>query len=187
MCFERIDRLVSIDKFCFQSWDDRYSKGIWAALGLWEDQIDTVRDLSSAGDSDMIPAMDYLGSAKWLPYVTGRTLGEAMQKLEALLAAIPQDQLNRESQWANLVSKAVEALSDATSGRSCYGDKRPDLLDDLPATFELAVEKAALAESWPTGSPNITEHNYGKFSPNPSGSIEEYRDFILTPEEIAKI
>jgi hypothetical protein len=85
------------------------------------------------------------------------------------------------------VSKAVEALSDATSGRSWYGDKRPDLLDDLPATFELAVEKVALAESWPTGSPNITEHYYGKFSPNPSGSIEEYRDFILTPEEIAKI
>lgn len=30
----------------------------------------------------MIPAMDYVFSAYWLPYVTGRTLAEAMQKLE---------------------------------------------------------------------------------------------------------
>ncbi len=84
--------------------------------------------------------MDYVYSADWLPYVTGRTLGEAMQKLEECLASLPQEQLSRGSQWANLVSKAIHALTDATSGRSWYGDKKPESLDDLPATFELAVE-----------------------------------------------
>lgn len=34
--FERIDRLVTKDDFCFQAWNDRYSKGVWAALGLWK-------------------------------------------------------------------------------------------------------------------------------------------------------
>lgn len=143
MNFDRIDRLVTKEDFCFQAWDDRYSKGVWAALGLWANQIDIVRDLSSAGDLDMIPAMDYVFSAEWLPYVTGRTLGEAMQKLEERLALLPQDQLNRNSQWADLVSKAMEALHDSTSRRSWYGEKKPKSLDDLPATFELAVAKAA--------------------------------------------
>ena len=139
--FSRIDQLVTKEGFYFQAWDDRYSKGVWAALGLHEDQVDIVRDLSSAGDLDMIPAMDYIFSANWLPYVTGRTLAEAMQKLEERLALLPQDQLNRRSQWANLVSKAIESLSEATrGGRSWYGGCAPESLDDLPATFELAVK-----------------------------------------------
>ncbi|MCG2841206.1 hypothetical protein L6Q21_09465 [Sandaracinobacter sp. RS1-74] len=143
MAFDRIDRLVTEEGFAFQAWNDRYSKGVWAALGLWESQIDTVRDLSGAGDLDMIPAMQYIFSADWLPYVTGRTLAEAMQQLEELLALLPQDQLKHGSQWANLVSTAIEALSEATNGRSRYGDKEPEPLDDLPETFELAVERFA--------------------------------------------
>lgn len=147
MSFERIDRLVTKEDFSFQAWNDRYSKGVWASLGLRENQIDTVRDLSSDGDLDMIPAMDYVFSAEWLPYVTGRTLGEAMQKLEDRLATLPQEQLSRGSQWAHLVSKAIDALTDATRGRSWYGDKKPDSLDDLPATFELAVEWLAASQA----------------------------------------
>ena len=141
MSFDRIDRLVTKEGFFFQAWDDRYSKGVWAALGLWDNQVDIVRDLSSAGDLDMSPAMDYVFSADWLPYATGRTLAEAMQKLEERLAHLPQDQISRNGQWANLVSKAVEALSDATRGRSWYGNP-PESLDDLPATFGLAVKQA---------------------------------------------
>jgi hypothetical protein len=141
MSFDRIGKLVTEEGFFFQAWDDRYSKGVWAALGLWESQVDIVRDLSSAGDLDMIPAMDYVFSTDWLPYVTGRTLCEAMQMLAERLALLPQDQLNRNSRWADLVSRAMEALSDATSGRSRYGEKQPEPLDDLSATFELAVER----------------------------------------------
>ncbi len=140
MIFDRIDRLVTKEGFFFQAWDDRYSKGVWAALGVWENQVDIVRDLSRAGDLDMSPAMDYIFSADWLPYVTGRTLKEAMQKLEERLTLLPQNQISRNSQWANLVSKAVEALSDATRGRSWYGNQ-PESLDNLPATFELAVKQ----------------------------------------------
>jgi hypothetical protein len=143
MSFERIDRLVTKEDFSFQAWNDRYSKGVWVALGLWDNQIDTVRDLSSDGDLDMIPAMNYVFSAEWLPYVTGRTLAEAIQKLEDRLAGLPQNQLRRESEWANLVSRAIEALTEAKSGKSWYGDKKPDSLDDLPSTFELAVASAA--------------------------------------------
>ncbi|RST48260.1 hypothetical protein [Variovorax sp. DXTD-1] len=147
MNFDRIDRLVAKEDFCFQAWSDRYSKGVWAALGLWENQIDTVRDLSSGGDLDMFFATDYVFSAEWLPYVTGRTLAEAMQKLEERLASLPQDQLSRGSQWADLVSKAIDALSEATRGRSWYDDKKPESLDDLPATFDLAVEQSATSDT----------------------------------------
>ena len=147
MNFERIDRLVTKEDFSFQAWNDRYSKGVWASLGLWENQIDTVRDLSSSGDLDMIPAMDYVFSTEWLPYVTGQTFGEAMQKLEERLASLPQEQLSRGSEWANLVSKAIDALTDATRGRSWYGDKKPESLDGLPATFELAVKWLAASEA----------------------------------------
>lgn len=55
--------------------------------------IDTVRGLSSAGDLDMIPAMNYVFSVDRLPMVTGRTLAEAMAALEARLASLPQVQL----------------------------------------------------------------------------------------------
>lgn len=87
--FERIDLLVTKEDFCFQAWNDRYSKGVWAALGLWENQVDTVRDLSSMGDLDMIPAMDYVFSADWLPYVTGRTLADAYAKAGGTTCALP--------------------------------------------------------------------------------------------------
>lgn len=142
MNFDRIDRLVTEERFCFQALDDRYGKGVWAALGSSEGQIDIVRNLSSAGDLDMDPAMNYVLSSNWLPYVTGRTLGEAMKTLEERLGFLPQDQLSRESQWTRLVYDAIDALSDATHNRSWYGlkgSKVPESLDDLPATFNLAV------------------------------------------------
>ncbi len=143
MAFDRINRLVTKEGFSFHAWDDCYSKGVWAALGLWENQVDTVRDLSSAGDLDMTPAMNYVFSADWLPYVTGRTLSEAMQKLEERLSRLPQDQLGRHSKWASLVNDAIVALRDATVGRSWYREKNPYSLVDLPATFESATEASA--------------------------------------------
>lgn len=140
MAFDRIDHLVTKEDFCFQAWDDRYSKGVWAALGLQDNQVDVVRDLSSAGDLDMIPAMDHVFSADWLPYVTGSTLIEAMQKLEDRLSALPQDQIHRNSQWAKFVSQAIDALYDATCRRSAYDiDNQPKPLDALPRTFEQLI------------------------------------------------
>ncbi len=159
MNFERIDRLVTTQDFFLQSWNDNYGSGVWAALGLHETQIDTVRDLSSAGDLDMIPAMEYVRSADWLPYVTGRTLVDAMQQLEDRLARLPQDQLVRGSQWADLVYQSVHALYTATNGKSWYDDiKKPDMLANLPATFELAVLNMAQTE----------EDCLAKSKPNPA-------------------
>jgi hypothetical protein len=159
MNFERIDRLITTQDFFFQSWNDRYARGVWVALGLHETQIDTVRDLSSDGDLDMIPAMEYVRSADWLPYVTGSSLAEAMQQLEDRLARLPQDQLVRGSQWADLVYQSVHALHTATDGKSWYDDKnKPDMLANLPATFELAVLKMAQAD----------ENCLAKSKPNPA-------------------
>ena len=70
-----------------------------------------------------------------------------MQELEDRLALLPQDQLRRGSQWASLVQKAMEALFEATSGRSCYGEKQPEPLADLPETFEQAVEWLVVSDA----------------------------------------
>lgn len=148
MAFERIDRLVTKEGFYLQAWEDRYGKGVWAALGLLENQVDIVRDLSSSGDLDVIPAMGYVESANWLPYVSGKTLMDALQHLEDRLASIPQDQLHRESQWSRLVFDAITALESATRNRSNYRDEpeRQQLpLEALPATFELALGQLSQA------------------------------------------
>jgi hypothetical protein len=148
MAFERIDRLVTKEGFCFQAWEDRYGLGVWAALGMLENQVDTVRDLSSSGDLDRIPAMEYVESADWLPFATGATLLEAMQHLEERLASLPQDQLHRESPWSRLVFDAITALESATRNRSNYRDEheRQQLpLEALPATFGLALEQLSRA------------------------------------------
>lgn len=126
--FPLLDRLVSSESFGFQSWNDRYSKGVWAALGPTETSIDVLRDYSSAGDLDMIPAMEYAFSAEWLPWVTARTLGEAMLKLEAKLALLPPDQLVRSSEWSRAVYQALEDLS-------CLGDISRRNIKPLPASY----------------------------------------------------
>lgn len=137
--FERIDQLVSKHGFYFQAWDDCYSKGVWAALGTWESQVDTVRDLSSAGDLDMIPATEYVFSTDWLPYVTGRTLLEAMTTLETLLASLPSDQLARESDWTSMVSAAISHLRDQYHEPKSYGGI-DGKLQQLPKTFDEAFQ-----------------------------------------------
>ena len=69
--FALIDKLVTKDGFAMQAWDDRYSKGVWVALAPSEYDVDVIRDLSSAGDLDMIPATDFVLDSEWLPVVTG--------------------------------------------------------------------------------------------------------------------
>lgn len=142
MNIDRINRLVTKEGLAFQAWDDRYSKGVWAALGFHDEQIDVIRDLTSSGDLDMMHAMDFIQSADWLPYVTAPTLIEAMQKLEERLATLPPDQLNRRSDWARVVGLAVDDLFDAFRGRSFYSDgETPKPLDPLPKTLDLALAR----------------------------------------------
>jgi hypothetical protein len=136
--FERIDLLVTKHGFCLQAWEDRYCKGVWAALGTLENEVDTVRDLSSAGDLDMIPAMDYVDSAKWMPYATGSTLIDAMAKLEAILATLPADQLARGTDWSRLVYEAIDNLGRARHSSKEYGEIAGKL-SPLPETFEDAL------------------------------------------------
>lgn len=120
--FPLLDRLVSTEGFSFQAWDDRYCKGVWAALGPIENSVDELRDFSSAGDLEMIPAMDYAFSAEWLPWDCAPTLTEAMAKLEAKLASLPTDQLSRSSVWSRAVLLALDGLS--------YREREP-----IPASY----------------------------------------------------
>lgn len=138
--FNKIDLLITKHGFSFQAWDDNYGKGVWAALGTCENQVDTVRDLSSAGDLDMIPATEFVFSTDWLPYVTGRTLHDAMIELEALLATLPSDQLARGSDWTSMVSSAISHLRDKNQETESYGGIGGKL-GKLPKTFDEAVEK----------------------------------------------
>jgi hypothetical protein len=103
--------------------------------------VDTVRDLSSSGDLDMISAIDYIDSARWLPYATGRTLIEAMSNLEAILAALPADQLARSSGWCGLVFDAIDRLRLAEYASKDYGEIS-SRLSPLPSTFEEALMRA---------------------------------------------
>lgn len=149
MTFELIDKLVTEEGYAFQSWQDHYGKGVWAALGFWQDHVDIVRDLSwNSEDQIVFPAMNYVFSANWLPVVTGRTLTEAAQNLEERLSLLPQDQLTGDSKWTKVVCKALLDLREAHSGLYRDGKriKWPEPLDDLPETFELAVEWLAASE-----------------------------------------
>jgi len=140
--FERIDALITKHGFAFQSWDDRYSKGVWACLAPNEYLLDAVRESTSDGDLDMIPATEYFMFTDWLPLVTGRTFVEALTELEKRLAALPPNQLGRGSDWSGAVFEALEHLRDVRSASSSYGgtdgkfDKLPEAWADVAAKQE---------------------------------------------------
>lgn len=141
--FDRVNKLVTKDGFSLLIWDDRYSKGIWAGLGISQSDVETVSSLSEAGDLDMIPATEYVFSADWLPYVTGDSVADALSQLEARLATLPEDQLRRDSLWSSLTSRAIDALRTAYREAPDYGmlDGR---LTKLPSSWLDAVEQAAV-------------------------------------------
>lgn len=136
--FERINDLATNHGFVLQSWDDRYSKGVWAGLAPVEHQLDDVRESTSAGDSDMIPATEYFSGTKWLPLVTGRDLLGALTSLEQRLATIPADLLGRGSDWTELVSNAFEHLRDVQREHSGYGAADGHYVP-LPVTLDEAL------------------------------------------------
>ncbi len=137
--FDRVNTLVAKGYFLL-IWDDSYSKGIWAGLGITQADVDTVSSLSEAGDLDMIPAMEYVTSADWLPYVTGDSVADALSQLEARLATLPEDQLTRDSLWSSLTSQAIEALRTAYQDSTDYG-QLDGLLSSLPSSWADAVEQ----------------------------------------------
>jgi hypothetical protein len=81
------------------SWNDRYSKGVWAACMPGFYQCQAVRDASEDGDADMIPATEYLLESTWLPVVTAENLVDGLSSLEARIALLDESQLTRDSDW----------------------------------------------------------------------------------------
>lgn len=99
--FENIDRLVTKEGYGLRAWDDRYSKGVWVCIAPVSAQLEEIDDASDAGDLDMIPAMEFVNSVSWLPFITGNNLMDAMNKLEALLKALPEEDTKRTGAWAD--------------------------------------------------------------------------------------
>lgn len=65
-----------------------------------------------------------------------------MQNLEDRLNSLPKEQLQRGSEWRNMVTDAIDALYEATNRKSWYNDtSKPDHLDGLPKTFAEALAK----------------------------------------------
>lgn len=136
--FDRVNNLVTQQSFAMQAWDDRYSKGVWVALSPDEYALDVIRDLSSAGDLDMIPATNYILGTEWLPVVTGRSLVESMAQLEERLASLPPDQLVRGSTWSKMVYESMNYLR--TMNRECKGYGAIDgKLEPLPEKYSDAI------------------------------------------------
>lgn len=154
--FERINTLVSKHGWAFQSWDDRYSKGIWAALAPQAFLLDAVRDASEDGDLDMIPAMHYVFSTEWLPLETAPTFLEALTKLEVLLTALPGDMIGRDTIWSSAVWSALEHLREVKTASAGYGDTE-GRFDTLPKTFQDVLDRTppTHAPSKPSGPPLI--------------------------------
>ncbi|MCG7374102.1 hypothetical protein EGJ52_24580 [Pseudomonas luteola] len=131
--FDRINNLVAKDGFTLLIWDDRYGKGVRAGLGIVHSDMDTVSSTSEDGDLDMTPAMEYVFSADWLPYVTGDSVADALSQLETRLAKLPEDQLTRDSLWSTLTSQAIETLRTAYQEATDYSR--------LPASWADAIEQ----------------------------------------------
>lgn len=108
--FHFIDHLVSVQLFALQVWDNANGSGVWAALGTEDEEVDYFRNLSVSSDDFSDVGIGLVLSTKWLPYVLGETMLDAMQKLEARLVGLPSDELIRESDWADLIICAISDL-----------------------------------------------------------------------------
>ena len=105
-----IDKLVKEKNFVLLTWDARYSSGAWACCLPYLSQCEVVYEASEDGDTLMIPKMEYLLNTNWLPLIDGSSAMDAMQKLEARLAALPTDFL-ADNDWINATGEAINYLS----------------------------------------------------------------------------
>ncbi|STX81593.1 Uncharacterised protein [Legionella busanensis] len=128
--FECINRLITIHDFSLQSWNDRYGKGIWACISPNEFLLDEFRECTSDGDIDMINASDYIETAEWLPFVTGKDFTDALNLLEKFLSSLPQEMLDSNSIWSLSIYKALQNLQEMRR-KSTY-----NLYNKLPVTLE---------------------------------------------------
>ena len=140
--FKLIDALITKQGFALESWDDRYSKGVWVTLSPSEYLTGRIMSSSSDGDLDMIPTIEFVLSTQWMPVVTGRTFLESMEELEKLLESLPPEMLVRGSKWAVAVNDALEHLRDVQDEHKGYGATDGKFLA-LPETFAQVLAAAS--------------------------------------------
>lgn len=128
--FKRINLLITEQDFAFQSWSDRYGKGVWTCLAPNKHLLDEIYDYTTESDIDMINASDYIEPTNWLPFVTGIDFISSLEALENLLASLPQTMLCSQSIWSDSIHHALENLSEMRRMKSY------NLYPALPETFE---------------------------------------------------
>lgn len=136
--FERINLLITTHDFGLQSWNDNYSKGVWACLSPNEFLLDEIRDSTSDGDCQMIDAADYFDTTDWLPFVTGNDFIDALNSLENLLTTIPSYLLCRDSTWSSSINQVLSNLQEMRHNNNfnLYG-KLPRTLNELLSDPEM--------------------------------------------------
>jgi hypothetical protein len=126
-----INLLISKHDFCLRSWDNRYSKGIWVCIAPLSYQLEEVENATDAVDFDMLPATDFLMPVDWLPFVTGTTLTDALNNLEARLRQLPKEEMTRSSKWCNAVHNAIEHLKDVSNLSQGYGGVHQNKTEEI--------------------------------------------------------
>ena len=144
--FERVNTLVTKHHYAFQSWNDRYSKGVWASLAPCDDLLDEVRESTSDGDLDMIPSTEYFSNTKWLPIVLGYNFVDALVNLEARLSKIPNEMFCRNSMWESAIIESLKHLRAIRNAGDDYGKIDGKFLK-LPKTFDEMVKLKSDNES----------------------------------------
>lgn len=140
--FKLIDTLITKQGFALESWDDRYSKGVWVVLSPSEHLTGDIMSSSSDGDLDMIPATEFVLSTEWMPVITGKTFLESMAKLEKRLEVLPAEMLQRGSVWTVAVIEALQHLRDVQQENKGYGATDGKFVA-LPETFSQVLAVAS--------------------------------------------
>lgn len=117
----RIQHCIRAQDWVLQVWDDRYSRGTWAALVSGE-HVDIIRGCTSLGDLDAETAADFLERSTLLPIAVRRTFEDALGALTERLGQLNEDDLKRRSAWALAVQTEYAYACSQIEGNDGYGN-----------------------------------------------------------------
>lgn len=115
-------------------WDDRYSAGIWVALGRdYSQEFSEVCELTESGDIEAAGFSEYiLNTGAWLPFNCNVTILAALDDLEKKLSQLPCEQIERSSDWAKCYDLALKNIIENADGN--YGIADAIDAGKLPST-----------------------------------------------------
>jgi hypothetical protein len=122
-------------------WDDRYSKGIWAAIFPNEETLADFCDATSCGDDEAANACTYMLDVDWTPAVVRSSVYDALMSLDSRLGNIlglkPVQMMARNYSWHHPYVVAVDAaLLHFSEQRHEWAGKGNTTYVDLPARWQ---------------------------------------------------